>query len=249
MSAGARDSVALVTGAARGLGAAIARALAEAGHPVALVDIDTAGGERVANDVRAAGGRAAVFDADVTDAAAVAALAEHVEAALGPVHVLVLNATGPQPAIEFGELRWDDMLDQLRFFVLSPLLLMQAFVPRMSRDGRVIMIGSDFAWRTAPGVSAYSAAKAAQHSLVRSWSVELASHGVTVNAVAPGWIPVERHADVPAADRAAYLEQIPLGRFGTPDDVAGAVVFLAGPGAGFVTGEVIAVNGGHSFRG
>jgi NAD(P)-dependent dehydrogenase (short-subunit alcohol dehydrogenase family) len=125
---------------------------------------------------------------------------------------------------------------------------MQAFTPRMGGDGRVIMIGSDFAWRTAAGMSAYSAAKAAQHSLVRSWAAELGPRNITVNAVAPGWIPVERHANASPAERAAYVEQVPLGRFGSPADVAAAVVYLAGPDAGFVTGEIITVNGGHTPR-
>ena len=160
----------------------------------------------------------------------------------------MLNATGPQPAIGFFDLHWEDMLDQLRFFMLSPLLLMRQFVPRMRSGGGVIMIGSDFAWRTAPGLSAYSAAKAAQHSLVRSWATELGPRNITVNAVAPGWIPVERHAAASPDERATYVEHVPLGRFGSPADVAGAVVFLAGPDAGFVTGEIIAVNGGHSLR-
>jgi len=240
------DRVALVTGAARGLGAAIARALAAAGHPVALVDIDLANAERAAAEITSAGGRAAVFDADVTDHSAVAALVDRVDAELGTVGVVVLNATGPQPSVEFLDLRWDDLLDQLRFFVLSPLLLMQAFVPRMPGGGRVIMIGSDFAWRTAPGISAYSAAKAAQHSLVRSWAAELGPRNITVNGVAPGWIPVERHATASPVELAAYVDDVPLGRFGTPADVAGAVVYLAGPDAAFVTGEIIAVNGGHT---
>jgi 3-oxoacyl-[acyl-carrier protein] reductase len=243
-----RDRVALVTGAARGLGAAIAQALAGAGFVVALVDIDHDSAERVAAEITAEGGRAAAFPADVTDAADTAGLPDRIEATVGTVDVLVPNATGPQPAIGFTELRWEDMLDQLRFFMLSPLLLMQQFTPRMAGGGRVIMIGSDLAWRTAPGVSAYSAAKAAQHSLVRSWAVELGARNITVNAVAPGWIPVERHAAASAADRAAYVEQVPLGRFGSPADVAAAVVFLAGPGAGFITGEILAVNGGHSFN-
>src|SRR6476661_823663 len=195
-----RRGVALVTGAARGLGAAIARALAAAGHAMALVDIDVAEADRVATEITTAGGQAVVFNADVTEAVATAALPDRVDAALGPVDVLVLNATGPQPPIGFSDLRWDDMLDQLHFFVLSPLLLMQAFVPHMPSGGRVIMIGSDFAWRTAPGVSAYSAAKAAQHSLVRSWATELGPRNITVNAVAPGWIPVERHATASPAE-------------------------------------------------
>ena len=237
--------VALVTGAARGLGAGIARALAVAGHPVALDDLDDVAAQRVAADIRSRGGRAEVYRADATDAAAVAGLPDAIEANLGPVEVLVVNATGPQPAVGLFEQKWDDLLDQLHYFVKSPWLLVRAFVPRMPAGGRVIMIGSDLADRTEPGASAYSAAKAAQHSLVRSWARELGPTGITVNAVAPGWIPVERHAQTPRADLDAYLERVPLGRAGQPADVGAVVVFLASAGAGFMTGEIVAVNGGH----
>jgi len=98
--------------------------------------------------------------------------------------------------------------------------------------------------RGLPRTSAYTAAKAAQVGLVRSWSRELGPHGVTVNLVQPGWIPVERHAGV---DPAGYLADVPLGRMGTPDDIAGLVGYLAGDAAGFVTGQQITVNGGHTL--
>jgi NAD(P)-dependent dehydrogenase (short-subunit alcohol dehydrogenase family) len=238
------SGVALVTGASRGLGAAIAKALAAAGHPVAIVDIDRDGADRVAANINASGGRAEVFVADVTDEASVAVLPALVAASLGTVAVLVPNATGAQKAINVFDLRWTDMLDQLRFFMHSPLLLIQAFAPHMAA-GRIIMIGSDLANRTEIGMSAYSAAKAAQHSLVRSWARELGPVGITVNAVAPGWIPVERHFGTPSTEIDAYTARVPLGRHGVPDDIAAAVVFLASSAAAFITGEIVTVNGGH----
>jgi len=243
-----RDRVALVTGAGRGLGAHIARALAGAGLIVAVNDL-VAGPDarRVVDDIRATGGRAGLFPADVTDEDAVAALVAAVERELGPVDVLVPNATGPQPVIGVEDLTWSDHLDQLVFFVKSPTLLVQAVLPGMKRrgGGRVINIGSDLFERAAPGTSAYSAAKGAQLGLTRTWARELGPHAITVNLVAPGWIPVERHAGTPPEVLKEYADEVALRRFGTPAEVAAAVVFLASPSAGFITGERIAVNGGH----
>jgi len=238
---------ALVSGASRGLGAVIARRLAADGWAVAVnYATSTAAAEAVVADIRAAGGTAAAFRADVTDEVAVPAMVAEVEATLGPVQVVVANATGPQPPVAVEDLTWADHLDQLRFFVLSPTLLVQAALPTMKRlgGGRVVQIGSDMVDRVLPRSSAYTAAKAAEAALTRVWSRELGPHGITVNLVAPGWIPVERHAD---ADPAAYRAEVPLGRMGTPDDVAALVSYLAGDQAGFVTGQQISVNGGHTL--
>jgi NAD(P)-dependent dehydrogenase (short-subunit alcohol dehydrogenase family) len=172
-----------------------------------------------------------------------------VEATLGPVRVLVPNATGPQPMIDAVDVTWQDHLNQLLFFVKSPTLLMQAVVPGMRRlgGGRIIQIGSDSFERSAPGTSAYSAAKGAQISLTRTWARELGRDGITVNLVAPGWIPVERHAGVDRRWLERYLADVPLGRMGTPGEVADVVAFLASDGSRFITGERITVNGGHTI--
>ncbi|GAA3562430.1 SDR family oxidoreductase [Nonomuraea rosea] len=239
-------TVALVTGASRGLGAVIARRLAADGLAVAVnYYSDGAGAERVVTGIRAAGGIAEAFDADVTDEADVAGLAVAVAERLGPVDVLVANATGPQPSIPFEDLSWQAHLDQLTFFVKSPTLLVQAVLPGMKErgGGRVVQIGSDIVDRNLPGMSAYIAAKGAQHALTAAWARELGPYGVTVNVVAPGWIPVERHSGL---DPSAYREEVPLRRIGTPDDVAAAVSYLASEGGAFVTGQRITVNGGHS---
>ena len=241
---------ALVTGASRGLGAHIARRLAADGWRVAvnyLPDRDDA--ERVVADIGAAGGTAAAFRADVTDEAEVTALVAAVEADLGPVQVLVPNATGPQPMIDAVDVTWQDHLNQLLFFVKSPTLLMQAVAPGMRArgGGRIIQIGSDAFERAAPGMSAYSAAKGAQISLTRTWARELGPFGITVNVVAPGWIPVERHAGVDPRHVAQYQADVPLGRMGTPAEIADVVAFLASAGARFITGERITVNGGHTI--
>ncbi|MFJ9037045.1 SDR family NAD(P)-dependent oxidoreductase [Streptomyces sp. NPDC102406] len=246
----ATPGTALVTGASRGLGAVIARRLAAEGHPVAVAyrsGAEAAGA--VVADIRAAGGTAEAFAADVTDEDAVANLVADVAAGLGPVTTLVVNATGPQPLLDPTAVTWQDHLDQLTFFVKSPTLLMRAVLPGMRErgGGRIVQIGSDVIERVLPEMSAYTAAKAAQHSLTECWARALGPDGITVNTVAPGWIPVERHVDVPAEDRVAYAAEVPLRRMGDPDDVAAAVAYLVSPQAAFVTGERIRVNGGHTL--
>lgn len=238
---------ALVSGASRGLSAVLARRLAADGWAVTVNYAASAeSAEAVVEEIRDAGGTAAAYRADVTDEVAVHAMVAAVEQDLGPVQVVVANATGPQPLVGVAELTWTDHLDQLRFFVLSPTLLVQATLPGMRRlgGGRVIQIGSDVVDRALPRMSAYTAAKAAQAGLTRCWSRELGPYGITVNLVAPGWIPVERHE---GADTAEYQADVPLGRMGTPEDIAGLVSYLASDQAGFVTGQQISVNGGHTL--
>ncbi|MEU4700866.1 SDR family NAD(P)-dependent oxidoreductase [Nonomuraea dietziae] len=242
-------SVALVTGASRGLGAALARRLAADGWTVAVNYRSGAEAARaVVEEIRRKGGAAEAFAADVTDEESVTTLFAEVGEALGPVEVVVANATGPQPSITVEELTWQGHLDQLLFFVKSPTLLLRAALPAMKARGRgrLIQIGSDSFARALPGMSAYVAAKGAQLGLTRSWARELGPHGITVNLVAPGWIPVERHADLPADELAAYVAETPVRRTGTPEDVAAVVSFLASDAAGFVNGEQITVNGGHT---
>jgi 3-oxoacyl-[acyl-carrier protein] reductase len=242
--------VALVTGGSRGLGAAICAALARDGMSVA---INFRAGRAAAKEVRAGiteeGGVAEIFQADVTDPEDVAELHAQVVATLGSVDVLVLNATGPQPDVEIEDLTWRLMLDQLEYFVRSPLLLAQATVPSMLKQGygRIISIGSEAFELGTPRSSAYVAAKGAQLGLTRSWARELGPAGITVNLVAPGFIPTERHAAVPQQDKDLYAAELPAYRMGVPEDVAATVAFLASPHAGFITGQRIAVNGGHTL--
>jgi 3-oxoacyl-[acyl-carrier protein] reductase len=242
--------VALVTGSSRGLGTVIAQRLARDGFAVAVNG--RPGDEQVAavgRGIRDQGGNAQGFCADVTDEQQVAQLAVAIADSLGPVDVLVLNATGPQPEAPVTEVGWADHVAQLDFFVKSPVLLGRAVLPgRQARQyGRIVSIDSEVAHRPPPGRSAYAAAKNAQIGLTRSWARELAPFGITVNTVAPGFIPVERHADVPRAVLQAYLASVPAGRMGTPADIAHAVSFLASEGAGFVTGQRIVVDGGRSL--
>jgi 3-oxoacyl-[acyl-carrier protein] reductase len=246
----AHGRVALVTGSSRGLGKAIARRLARDGLAVAVNGLDGDGqASRVADAIRGEGGTVGVFTADVTDERQAGRLVDAIAASLGPVGVLVLNATGPQPEARLAEVTWQDHLAQLEYFVKSPVLLGRAVLPGMlaGRYGRIIAIDSEVADRPPPGRSAYATAKSAQIGLARSWARELAPFGITVNTVAPGFIPVERHADVAPQVLDAYLASVPAGRMGTPEDIAHAVSFLASERAGFITGQRIVVDGGRAL--
>jgi 3-oxoacyl-[acyl-carrier protein] reductase len=230
------------------LGRAIVQRLARDGLTVAVNGVSgDAQALEIARAIRADGGVADAFCADVTDQQQVAELVSGVADRLGSLDVLVLNATGPQPEAALTDVAWQDHLAQLAFFVKSPVLLGRAVVAGMQarRFGRIVHIDSEVAHRPPPGRSAYATAKSAQIGLTRSWARELAPFGITVNTVSPGFIPVERHADVPAEIRDAYLASVPAGRMGTPDDIAHAVSFLASEQAGFITGQRIVVDGGR----
>jgi 3-oxoacyl-[acyl-carrier protein] reductase len=191
------------------------------------------------------GGRGTALAADVTDRRQVGDLVDAVTALLDPISVLVVNATGPQPDVFLSDVDWPEHLGHLDFFARSPVLLGHAVLPGMRARGygRIVHIDSEVADHPPPGRSAYATAEAAQVGLAR----ELAPEGITVNTVAPGFVPVERHADVPEAERAAYLAGVPVGRLGTPGDVAAAVSFFASEDAGFVTGRRLLVDGGRAL--
>ena len=241
--------VALVTGSSRGLGRFIAARLAADGLRVAVNGSDAERTRAVAASIRDRGGVAEGFAADVTDQVQVRELVAAVRDRLGRVSILVLNATGAQPEGPIGAVSWEDHLAQLEFFVKSPVLLGNAVLGDMKAAafGRIIQIDSEVVDLPPPGRSAYATAKAAQIGLTRAWARELAPFGITVNTVAPGFIPVERHADVPLSVRAAYLASVPAGRFGTPDELAAAVSFFASDAAAFVTGQRLIVDGGRGL--
>ena len=205
---------------------------------------------RVVEDIRRGGGEAEAFQADVRDEAEVERMVRDVEQRFGPVDVLVVNATGPQPFIKLEELTWRGCLDQLEFFVKSPLLLAKAVVGGMKQRGygRIINIGSEVLEKGVPEFSNYVSAKGAQLGLTRSWAMELAKHGITVNLVAPGWIPTERHDDDPQEAKDAYAKSVPMGHMGEHEDIAEAVAFLASDGAKFITGQKLSVNGGNTLE-
>jgi 3-oxoacyl-[acyl-carrier protein] reductase len=245
------DKVALVTGASRGLGKVIAKTLGARGAKVAVNYFGSPDlAAQTVAEIKSAGGRAHAFRADVRDEGDVARTVAEVEKTLGPVDILVLNATGPQPFRSIEELTWRDCLDQLEFFVKSPVLFVKAVVGGMKarRYGRIINIGSEVLEKGVPKFSNYVAAKGAQLGLTRSWAMELAEFGITVNLVAPGWIPTERHATDPEDMKQAYAAAVPMKRMGVPEDIGAAVAFLASDGANFITGQKLSVNGGNSLE-
>jgi 3-oxoacyl-[acyl-carrier protein] reductase len=239
--------VALVTGSTRGLGQAIALRLARDGYAVAVNGRDHNQAASAAQAIRDAGGTADAFVGDVTDEAAVNELVSVIGDRLGPVDVLVVNATGAQPDIPLTDTTWSDHLEQLLFFVASPVWTGRAVLEGMRERGwgRIVHIDSEVSDRVPPQRSAYVAAKSAQIGLMRAWALELAPHGITVNSVGPGFIPVERHAEVAPDVITDYVASVPAGHVGSPEDVAHAVSFFASEAASFVTGQRLVVDGGR----
>ena len=241
--------VALVTGSTTGLGKATARCLGLAGAKVAVNHAhDTARARTAIDELRTAGVTAELFRADVTSAAEVDSLAAAIEHTLGPIDIVVVNATPPQPLKPIEEYDWDFHRQMLDFFVKSPYLLARRCLPGMKRRrfGRIINVTSEVFHLGVAPFSAYVAAKGGQTGWSRSMCHELAPCGITVNMIAPGWIPVERHEQDPQSSKDAYLATIPVGRWGRPEEVGWAAVYLASDEAGFVTGQTIAVNGGRT---
>ncbi|MFO1052271.1 MAG: 3-oxoacyl-ACP reductase family protein [Planctomycetota bacterium] len=239
--------VALVTGSSKGLGKAMAFGLGRAGAKVAF---NYHNGQQKAEatfaEYRAAGLKGGLFRGNVIDEADVKRMCASIARELGPIDILVVNATPDQPHAPIEEYDWAFHQQMLDFFVKSPFLLTRAVLPHMKerRFGRIINIGSEVLKRGVPNFSPYVAAKGAQDGWTRSMASELAPWNITVNILAPGWIPVERHENDPQSDKDAYRALIPLNRWGVPDDVVGACVFFASDAASFVTGQNLCVNGG-----
>jgi 3-oxoacyl-[acyl-carrier protein] reductase len=240
---------ALVTGSSTGLGKAIARSLGLAGATVAMNFANNAARAQAAHEELVADGiNAMLCQADVTNEAEIDAMFSMIESSLGPVDIVVVNATPPQPKKTIEEYDWAFYQEMLDYFVKSPYLLARRALATMKArgHGRLINITSEtFLLGVAP-FSAYVAAKGGQTGWSRSMCHELAPFGITVNMIAPGWILVERHATDSQADKDAYLASIPAGRWGTPEDVGWAAVYLASDEASFVTGQTIAINGGKT---
>lgn len=250
MSPPTSSRTAVVTGASHGLGRAIALRLAAAGHRVVVNYFSSAvAAQETVAAITAAGGTAQALRADIRDPDQVAALVTETTRIFGPPEIVVHNATGPQPMRPLEAYAWTDFQDQLDFFVKAPVLLTQATVAAMkqARWGRIILVGSEVVDLGNNHFSAYVAAKAAMVGLARAWATEFGPWQVTVNLVAPGWIPVERHAGTPPDALATYAAALPLQRQGQPADIAGAIAYLSSEDAGFVTGQSLAVNGGNTF--
>lgn len=240
--------VVLVTGAGGGLGKHIARCFAEAGAQVVVNDLREAAANEVASELVNEGFKALAVAADITSEEAVDELFKTAEKELGAIDTVVANATGKQVSEPIENLDWDYYQSMVNFFIKSPYLLSRRALPNMkaARFGRIISIASEVFAEGANWSTAYTAAKGGQIGFTRSLSTEVSAAGITVNAVAPGFIPVERHSHLPKEVFDGYLATVPAGKFGTPADIGWAAVFLASKEAGFITGETIHVNGGRT---
>ncbi|HLE43618.1 MAG TPA: 3-oxoacyl-ACP reductase FabG, partial [Methylomirabilota bacterium] len=233
--------VALVTGASRGIGAACARSLAEAGFDVGVGYVsDRAGAEATAAAVEGAGRRAAAYRADVSDAAAAAGLIDAVEGALGPLDALVANAgvTRDGLAVRMSDEDWRAVLDTNlsgAFFTIRPAL--RGMLKR--HEGTIVVVSSIVGIIGNAGQVNYAAAKAGLIGMIKALARETGPRGVRVNAVAPGYIATDMTATLTDEQAGRLQEATPLGRLGTPEDVAGAATFLCSPAAAFVTGAVL----------
>jgi len=237
-----------VTGAGRGIGQAIALKLAAAGADVACVDLKLEFCAETVQKAQALGRKAWPFAANVSEAASVEAAAEQILAAAGKVDILVNNAgiTKDGLIMRLSEADWDAVLDiNLKGTFLFTKAFSRSFLKQHS--GRIINIASVIGLIGNAGQCNYGASKAGVIGLTKSVARELASRGITVNAVAPGFIETAMTAKISPEAREALLQQIPLASLGQPEDVASAVLFLAGPGARYITGQVLPVDGGMAM--
>jgi 3-oxoacyl-[acyl-carrier protein] reductase len=239
------NQIAVVTGAGRGIGRAIALKFAGAGADVVCVSRTAENAEKVANEIRALGRKAWAHALDISDAAAVAAAGERILAEAGRVDILVNNAgvTRDGLLMRMSEADWDIVLDtNLKGAFLVTKAFSRAFLKQQS--GRIINIASVIGLIGNAGQCNYAASKAALIGFTKSVARELASRGITANTVAPGFVETDMTGGLKAETRNEVLKQIPLNSFGQPEDIANAVLFLASPAARYITGQVLAVDGG-----
>lgn len=235
--------IALVTGASRGIGAAIADELAAQGATVIGTATSQSGADAIAERLSAAGGHGRVID--VADGAATLALIEAIGKDIGPISILVNNAgiTRDNLLLRMKDEDWQAVIDtNLSSVYRTSKAVMRSMMK--ARSGRIINIASVIGVTGNAGQANYAAAKAGIIAFSKSLAKEIGSRGVTVNVVAPGFIDTDMTRELPEDSREAMLGQIALGRFGDPADIARAVAFLAGPAASYITGETLHVNGG-----
>jgi NAD(P)-dependent dehydrogenase (short-subunit alcohol dehydrogenase family) len=242
-----KDRAAVVTGASRGLGKAIALALAADGAALALVARDTSKLEETAQEARALGVAAEVFPADVASESSIAALEKAVAARFGKIHILVNNAgiNLRKPIHEFSLDEWNRVVNTN---LTSAFLMCRAFIPHMkgSGYGRILNLTSTMSHVSLPGRTVYSATKTALLGLTRALALELAPDGITVVGISPGPFATDLNTVLIQSPElnAQFLSKIPLGRWGRPEEVGSLARFLCSPEAGFITGTDILIDGG-----
>lgn len=239
------DKIAVVTGASRGIGAAIAKQLGDAGATVIGTATSEAGAEKISTYLKELGIRGAGKVLNVTDADSVAALLKNVQDEYGAPNILVNNAgiTKDNLLMRMSDEEWFDVINTN----LSSIYRLSKAVLRgmmKARWGRIINISSVVGSMGNPGQSNYAATKAGVAGFARSLAAEVGSRGITVNTVAPGFIDTDMTKGLPEEQKATLLSNIPLGRLGSPEEIAAVVVFLASDMAGYISGETIHVNGG-----
>jgi 2-deoxy-D-gluconate 3-dehydrogenase len=241
---------ALVTGASRGIGRAIALAFADAGADVALLSRDADALAAVAEEIDARGRRSMVAPCDVTDPEAVASSVQTVIAEFGALDVLVNNAGGTAFMVPFDQMRLAGWEKVMRLNAQSIVHICQAVGPHLLERGAgsVINVASVAALRSTPTLAPYGASKAAAVSLTRTLAAEWGHAGVRVNALCPGWTKTDLNANLwgDPQTEAAMSAHVPLGRWGEPEEMAGPAVFLASDASSYMTGQTLVVDGGMS---
>jgi 2-hydroxycyclohexanecarboxyl-CoA dehydrogenase len=246
----------VVTGGGGGIGGATSRRFAQEGAKVAVLDLNLQAAEAVVARIRAEGGQAAAFEADITQRASVDAAVAALEAQLGPVDVLVNNAGWDvfKPFTKTEPAQWDKLI---AINLVGALHLHHAVLPGMAarKAGRIVNISSDAARVGSSGEAVYAACKGGLVAFSKTIAREHARHGITVNVVCPGPTDTALFADYkegagnPEKLMEAFTRSIPLGRIGQPDDLPGAILFFASDDAAFVTGQVLSVSGGLTMNG